>query len=425
MLILLLSLLIFLLLGIPIAYSLGLSGLAYFAVVHPELLSILPARLYAGMNSYAMVAMPLFVFMGMLMNYGGITTRLINFSLLFVGRFRGGLGLVNVIASMIFGGISGSSVSDTASVGAVLIPEMTKKGYSKEFSSGITVASSTMGMIIPPSVPIVIYAYISEESVGRLFLGGLIPGAMIGALMLGITLIVSYLKKYPKESIRYTGKEIMVLTLRALPALIMPVFVVGAVVLGLATATESAGLGVFYAFIIGLVVIRELKLKVIPGLLRDSIQTSATVMIIIALSKLYVWILALERIPQALAMFVSGLNCPVFVIPFIILIIILIVGTFVDVSPAILLLTPVFLPAMKMLGINGIQFGVILISGLAVGLVTPPVGMCLNVCSAISKLQIGAIFKAAAPFLLANLITLILITYIPALSLWLPSLLMD
>jgi tripartite ATP-independent transporter DctM subunit len=205
----------------------------------------------------------------------------------------------------------------------------------------------------------------------------------------------------------------------------MPVFVVGAVVLGLATATESAGLGVFYAFIIGLVVIRELKLKVIPGLLRDSIQTSATVMIIIALSKLYVWILALERIPQALAMFVSGLNCPVFVIPFIILIIILIVGTFVDVSPAILLLTPVFLPAMKMLGINGIQFGVILISGLAVGLVTPPVGMCLNVCSAISKLQIGAIFKAAAPFLLANLITLILITYIPALSLWLPSLLMD
>ena len=172
MLILLGCLILFLLLGIPIAYSLGLSGWVYFAVVHPELLSILPARLYAGMNSYAMIAMPLFVFMGLLMNSGGITTRLIDFSLLFVGRFRGGLGLVNVIASMIFGGISGSSVSDTASVGAVLIPEMNKKGYTLEFSSGITVASSTMGMIIPPSVPMVIYAYISEESVGRLFLGG-------------------------------------------------------------------------------------------------------------------------------------------------------------------------------------------------------------------------------------------------------------
>lgn len=425
MLILLASLIVFLLLGIPIAYSLGLSGLAYFAVVHPELLSILPARLYAGMNSYAMIAMPLFVFMGLLMNSGGITTRLIDFSLLFVGRFRGGLGLVNVIASMIFGGISGSSVSDTASVGAVLIPEMTKKGYSPEFSSGITVASSTMGMIIPPSVPMVIYAYISEESVGRLFLGGLIPGVMIGVLMLAITIGVSYIRKYPKEGRRYAAREMGILTLRAFPAIIMPIFVVGAVVLGLATATESAGLGVLYAFLIGLVVIRELKLKAIPKLLRDSIQTSATVMIIIALSKLYVWILALERIPQSLAMFVTGLELPAFLILFVVLIIILLVGTFVDVSPAILLLTPVFLPAMKMLGINGIQFGVILISGLAMGLVTPPVGMCLNVCSAISRLQIGTIFKAAAPFLLANLITMILITYISALSLWLPSLLMD
>jgi tripartite ATP-independent transporter DctM subunit len=326
---------------------------------------------------------------------------------------------------MIFGGISGSSVSDTASVGAVLIPEMNKKGYAREFSSGITVASSTMGMIIPPSVPMVIYAYVSEESVGRLFLGGLIPGVMIGILMLGITTGISFYRKYPKEDLRHTGKEKFILTLRAFPALIMPVFVVGAVVFGLATATESAGLGVLYAFIIGLVVIRELELKVLPRLLRDAIQTSATVMIIIALSKLYVWILALERIPQSLALFVTGLELPVYVILFVVLVIILLVGTFVDVSPAILLLTPVFLPAMKMMGIDGIQFGVILISGLAMGLVTPPVGMCLNVCSAISKLQIGTIFKAAVPFLLANLVTLILITYIPALSLWLPTLLMD
>ena len=313
----------------------------------------------------------------------------------------------------------------TTAVGAVLIPKMNKKGYSLEFASGITVASSTMGMIIPPSVPMVIYAYISEESVGRLFLGGLIPGVMIGLLMLIITLCVSYYHKYPKEIITLSAREKASLAGRAFPALIMPVFVVGAVVLGLATATESAGLGVLYAFLVGLILLRELELKVIPKLLRDAIQTSATVMIIIALSKLYVWILALERIPQSLAMFVTGLELPVFVILFVVLIIILLVGTFVDVSPAILLLTPVFLPAMKLLGINGIQFGVILISGLAVGLVTPPVGMCLNVCSAISKVRIGTIFKAALPFLIANLVTLILITYIPALSLWLPAALMD
>lgn len=425
MLILLSSLVILLLLGIPIAYSLGLSGFLYFNFVHPELLSILPARLFAGMNSYAMIALPLFVFMGLLMNMGGITARLISFSLIFVGRLRGGLGLVNVIASMIFGGISGSSVSDTASVGAVLIPEMTKKGYSPEFSSGITVASSTMGMIIPPSVPMVIYAYISGESVGKLFLGGLIPGVMIGVLMFGITLGVSAFRNYPKENIHLTLRQKAAHTAKAVPALIMPVFVVGAVVAGMATATESAGLGVLYAILIGLFVIRELDLNVIPSLLRDAIMTSATVMIIIAMSKLYVWILALEKVPQVLAAFVAGLNLPVFVILLLVVLIILAIGTFVDVSPAILLLTPVFLPAMKALGISGIQFGVILISGLAMGLVTPPVGMCLNVCSAISKLQIGTIFRAAAPFLIANLVTLFLITFIPALSMWLPSLLMD
>ena len=425
MLILLASLVVFLLLGVPIAYSLGLSGFLYFALVHPELLMILPARLYAGMNSYAMIALPLFVFMGLLMNSGGITSRLIDFSMLFVGRFRGGLGLVNVVASMVFGGISGSSVSDTASVGAVLIPEMTKKGYSPQFASGITVASSTMGMIIPPSVPMVIYAYVSEESVGRLFLGGLIPGVLIGLFMLAITVAVSYWRRYPTEPLDLTPVQKLKLVGRAFPALIMPLFVVGAVVAGLATATESAGLGVLYAFLIGFLVIRELKLREVPVLLRDSIKTSATVMIIIALSKLYVWILALERIPQVLAGFIGGLELPLYLILLMVLVIILLVGTFVDVSPAILLLTPVFLPALKLLGIDGIQFGVILISGLAVGLVTPPVGMCLNVCSAISHLQIGTIFKAAAPFLLANLATLVLITFVPFLTLWLPSLLMN
>lgn len=423
--ILLISLALFLVLGIPIAYSLGLSGFCYFFFVHPEIVSILPQRFLAGMDSYAMIALPLFVLMGLLMNAGGITSRLIDFSLLFVGRFRGGLGAVNVVASMIFGGISGSSVSDTASVGAVLIPEMKKKGYTAEFASGITVASSTMGMIIPPSVPMIIYALVSEESVGKLFLASLIPGIMIGFLMLGITLGVSYWKKYPREEVTLTRQEKVDRVKQSVLALIMPVFVVGAVVFGIATATESAGIGVLYAFIIGAFIIRQLKFKEIPPLMRDAIMTSANVMIIIALSKLYIWILALEKVPQMVALFISNLDLSPIIILFVVDIIILVTGTFVDVSPAILLLTPVFLPAMGVLGISRIQFGVILISGLAVGLVTPPVGMCLNVASAISKLGIGTIFRAAVPFLLANAITLILITYIPQLSLWLPALFFD
>jgi len=422
MIILLSSLAVFLIIGIPIAYSLGLSAYMYFLFVHPELISILPPRFLAGMNLYAMIALPLFVLMGLLMNAGGITSRLIDFSMLFVGRFRGGLGAVNVFASMIFGGISGSSVSDTASIGAVLIPEMKKKGYSAEFASGITAASSTMGMIIPPSVPMIIYALVSEESVGKLFLGSLIPGVMIGVLMLAITLGVSYARMYPREEVSRSLAEKIDTTRHSILALIMPIFVVGAVVFGIATPTESAGLGVLYAFIIGAFIIRELKLKAIPPLMRDSILTSANVMVIIALSKLYIWILALERVPQAVALFISGLHLPVFIILLLIDGVILLTGTFVDVSPAILLLTPVFLPAVAALGVSRIQFGVILISGLAVGLVTPPVGMCLNVASAISKLGIGAIFRAAVPFLLANIITLVLITFIPQLSMWLPAL---
>lgn len=424
MIILVVSLVVFLVLGIPIAYSLGLSAFCYFLLIHPELLPVLPQRLFAGMNSYVMIALPLFVTMGLLMNAGGITTRLIDFSLLFVGRFRGGLGAVNVLASMIFGGISGSSVSDTASIGAVLIPEMKRRGYTLEFASGVTVASSTMGMIIPPSVPMVIYALVSQESVGKLFLGSAIPGIMIGLIMLAITIGISYWKRHPKEEVSLRPREVFVRVRQSILAVIMPVFVIGSVVLGIATATESAGIGVLYALVVGAFVIRGLKARDLPPILKSAILTSATVMIIIALSQLYVWILAIEHIPQIVAGFVSGLQVPAFVILLCIDVIILLTGTFVDVSPAILLLTPVFLPAANTLGVSSIQFGVILISGLAVGLVTPPVGMCLNVASAISRLGIGRIFKASVPFLLANLITLVLITFLPALCMWLPGVLM-
>jgi tripartite ATP-independent transporter DctM subunit len=418
------SLIIFLVLGIPIAYSLGLSGSLYFLISRPELISILPQRVFSGMSSYLMIALPLFIFMGLLMNRGGLTARLIDFSMIFVGRLRGGLGLVNVLASMIFGGISGSSVSDTASIGAVLIPEMEKKGYTPQFASGITVASSTMGMIIPPSIPMVIYAFVAEESVGKLFLGGVIPGLMIGIFMMGITLGISVWKKYPIEGTSLSLGEILTRTRRGAPALFMPVFVVGAVVIGLATATEAAGLGALYAFLIGFFLYRGLNLRVIPSLLKEAILTSANVMIIIAFSKLYIWILALEHIPEMVANFITGLDLPLFLILLVIDCIILLMGTFIDVSPAILLLTPVFLPALNAMGISSIQFGAILITGLAVGLVTPPVGMCLNVASAITKLEIGTIFRAASPFLIANLITLIIVTLVPAASTWLPGILM-
>ena len=427
MIILLLSLLIFLILGIPVAYSLGLSALSYFVVFHPELLIILPQRFFSGLNMYALIALPLFILMGLLMNKTKITSRLIDFSLLFVGRFRGGLGLVNVFASMIFGGISGSSASDTASIGAVLIPEMEKRGYPKRFATGITVASSTMGMIIPPSIPMVLYAIIAEESVGKLFLGGLIPGLMIGVFQLCITMFISIKNNYPKEDVSLSVKDIIIQTRRSSLALIMPIFVVGSVVFGIATATESAAIGVFYAFIIGLIFLgvknwKKYFTKILPDCFHSAILTSAKIMIVIAFSKLYIWILALERIPQTVAEFMVTMNLPPVIMLLFIVVIILLAGTFIDVSPAILLLTPVFLPACTAVGISPIQFGAILISGLAVGAVTPPVGTCINVGSAISGLGIGTIFKGTAPFLAANILTLILISIFPQLTLWIPSL---
>ncbi|MDB4341605.1 TRAP transporter large permease [bacterium] len=423
--ILLLSLLVFLFLGVPIAYSLGLSALCYFVVHEPGLMVVMPQRLMAGMDSYELIALPLFIFMGQLMNASGITRRLIDYCMLLVGRFRGGLGLVNVSSSMLFGGISGSSASDTASIGSILIPEMKRRGYPEDFAAGLTVASSTMGMIIPPSIPMVLFAVTAQVSVGKLFMAGVIPGLMVGVFQVVLTLWISARKNYPKEDTEFELRKLLVETGRSAYILLLPVFVVGAVVFGVATATESAGLGVFYAIVIGCFLTRRLTRTEFIKALRQSILTSAKIMIIIAFSKLFIWILAYERLPDGLAEMVKGFDLSLFWLMMLMIVIILLAGTFIDVSPAILLLTPIFLPMVIAAGGSPILFGVVLVVGLAVGACTPPVGNCLNVCSVISGLGIGAIFRGALPFLAANVLTLVMIVLFPSLVLWLPKILMD
>jgi tripartite ATP-independent transporter DctM subunit len=420
--ILLVTLLIFLVLGIPIAYSLGLSALAYFLIEQPALIGILPQRLFAGINSYALISLPLFILMGFVMNNGGITARLLDLSMFFVGRMKGGLGMVNVVGSMIFGGISGSSASDTASIGSVLIPEMKKRGYPASFAAGITVASSTMGMVIPPSVPMVIFAIVAHESVGQLFLGGVIPGLMIGMFQLGVVWWVSKRKNYPTEEIPFTIEEGVRQMRRSSAVAIMPVLIVGSVVFGIATPTETAGMAVLYGLIIGFFITGVSSLKELPKAMRLAIITSAKIMMIIAFSQLYIWVLAMERVPDQLAAFVVALDLGPTALILVIAAIILIAGTFIDVSPAILLLTPVLLPAATAVGISGVHFGVVMVSGLAVGACTPPVGNCLNVCAAIARMGIGEIFLGAAPFLLANVAVLFLICVFPQLVLWIPGL---
>ena len=425
MVILLVSLFLFLAIGVPIAYSLGLSTALYFLIFNNELLQVVPQILFAGMDSYTLIALPLFILMGQLMNESQITSRLIDYCLIFVGKIRGGLGLVNVFSSMLFGGISGSSVSDTASIGSILIPEMKKRGYPEDYAAGLTVASSTMGMIIPPSIPMVLYAVTAQESVGRLFLGGVIPGILVGTLQLLITIWLSNKNSYPREDREISLKIILKMTARNSYILFMPFFVVGSVILGIATATESAALGVFYALMIGVFLIKSLEKKRIYRALRSSVLTSAKIMIIIAFSKIFIWVLAYERIPDGLSEMISGFGLNPTGMLFLFIIIILIAGTFIDVSPAILLFTPVFLPSIIEMGISPILFGVVLVIGLAVGACTPPVGNCLNVCSIITGLSIGKIFKGAAPFLVANIITLFLIVIFPNIVVWLPKIIMD
>lgn len=424
MLLLVCSLVFFMVMGVPIAYSMGASGLLYFLVHQPMLISVLPARVFAGMDSSVMLSLPLFIIMGHLMNHGGLTSRLIDFCMMFVGRLRGGLGMVSVMASMVFGGISGSSVSDAASIGQVMIPAMEKKGYPSRMAAGLIAASSTMGMIIPPSIPMVIYAFAASESVGKLFLGSLIAGVMVGVFMMSITLLMARKNNYPREKVDLSAAEIKRCCQEGIPALIMPLIVVGSVVAGITTATESAAAGAVYALLVGMFVYKGLKLRDLPGLFKEAILSSANVMIIIAFSGVFTWILALEHVPDMVGMLFAQGHFSQLSALLVVGLVILAIGFFVDVSPAILLLTPVFLPALKLLGVSPIQFGAVLVCGLAVGLVTPPVGMCLNVCSAISNQSIINVFRGAAPFLFANVLVLILIILFPGLSTWLPELLM-
>ena len=424
MIVLLFSLFAFLAIGVPIAFSLGLSTTLYFIIFNKDLLQVVPQMLFAGMDSYTLIALPLFILMGQLMNESKITSRLIDYCLIFIGNIRGGLGIVNVISSMLFGGISGSSVSDTASIGSILIPEMKKRGYPEEYAAGLTVASSTMGMIIPPSIPMVLYAVTAQQSVGRLFLGGVFPGIMVGVFQLLITIVISNKNSFPRENTTVSFDTILKMTLKNSYILFMPFFVVGSVILGVATPTESAALGVFYALIIGLFLIKSLNLKRIVKALKSAVLTSSKIMIIIAFSKIFIWVLAFERVPDELSETISslGLNSTSMLLLFVV--IILISGTFIDVSPAILLFTPVFLPSIIQLGVSPILFGVVLVIGLAVGACTPPVGNCLNVCAIITGLSIGKIFKGAAPFLIANIVTLIIIVLFPNIVTWLPEAIM-
>ena len=420
MIILLVLLIFFAVLGVPLAFAIGASCVTYIVTNAPTFLSMVPQRVWNGAYSELMIAMPLFMLAGELMNTGGITKRIINFCLQLLKPFHGGLGEVNIVASMIFGGISGSSVADTSALGSILIPAMEDLGYPPDASAGITVASSTMGMIIPPSTPMIVYSMISGASVGALFMAGAVPGILIGATQLIVVFIISHKRGWHPAKTPFVFKEFASAILSGIPALLMPVFIIVCVSFGVCTASESAGVAVLYSMLVGFFIYRELTWKAVIEALKKTLISSSSIMLIIGFTTIFTWVLTMQKVPQNVANFFITLNMPSWGIALVFCLMILMIGTFIDVSPAILLLTPIMLPVMQSYGFSALQFGAMMITGLAIGLVTPPVGMCLNACNKINRMPIIAIFKGALPYLICNIIVLMAISLFAPLTTWLP-----
>ena len=410
---LLIGLIAFAAIGVPLAFSIGASCIAYLSAAKPMFLSMMPQRIWNGVYSELMIAMPLFMLAGELMNTGGITKRIINFCTELLRPIRGGLGEVNIVASMIFGGISGSSVADTSCLGSVLIPEMEKKGYPPEVAAGITVASSTMGMVIPPSIPMIMFSMISGASVGALFMAGMVPGLMVGALQLIVCYTISKKNGYhPKYDTKLTLKEVFRILITSLPTVSMPLLIIASISFGICTASEAGAVAVAYSMILGFFVYKKLTIKGMINALYKTFLSTASILVIIGFSTIFTWLMTMQQVPQTVAAMFMSLELPRWVMLLILDLLILIIGTFIDVSPAILMLTPI----MRALGVSDWQFGGIFIIGLAIGLVTPPVGMCLNVCNKINGMPVMKIAKGALPYIVCNVLVLVLITFIPELT---------
>lgn len=415
--------LVLLLLGFPIAFALGLASFVF--ILFSDLpLMVIPQKMYAGIDVFVLLSIPGFILAGNLMNSSGITNRIINFCNALMGHIRGGLGLANVGASMLFGGISGTAIADTASIGSVMIPAMEKEGYDTDFACAVTATSSTIGPIIPPSLPMIIAATLTGLSVGKLFVAGIIPGLLMGIGLMLMTYLISVKRKYPKSK-RVSFFAMAKSFYQAFWALMMTLLILFGIIGGVFTPTEASIVAVVYAMVIGLVVYRELKLVMIPRIILQSAKMTASLMVLVGFANLFAWIMTVEEIPQLIAENLLNLTQNKFFLLLLINLLLLFVGAFMETIAALLILFPVLLGVAVHVGVDPVQFAMIMVLNLVIGLTTPPVGVCLFVASSIGNISLERISKACLPFILVSLLVLLLVTYIPAVSLWLPGLFYD
>jgi tripartite ATP-independent transporter DctM subunit len=409
--------------GIPVAWSMAIAAVAYLGLWAQVSLHAVAQRMVGGLDSFPLLAVPFFILAGNLMNSGGITDRLVAFARVLVGRITGGLAHTVVVTNMIMAGMSGSGVADAAGTGTVLVPAMRKAGYGVPFSAAIVGAAATIGPIIPPSIPFVIYGSIASVSIGRLFLAGATPGVVMGTALMIFAYVIARRRKYPREA-GVSGRELLVATLRALPPLGMPAIIMGGIIAGIMTPTEAAVAGAAYAFVLGVFVYREIKVADLRRLFLDSALTAGTVAIIVAAASSIGWIVTIEQAPQKLIELVNAANLSAPQLYLIINIVLLILGCFMDGMAIMIMAIPLIMPVVLQAGIDPVHFGIVFSINIMIGTITPPVGMIMYVVCGIGRISIADFAREVWPFIIALVIALALVTFIPGLAMWLPNLLM-
>ena len=412
------------LLGVPVGYAMVLAGFFYVTFGGATVaLTFIPSAMVSGISSYTMLAIPFFMLVGEIMNGSGITRKIFQFASAWVGHITGGLGHVNVLSSMIFAGMSGAAVADCAGLGAIEIKAMTDEGFDPDFSVGVTAASSIIGPIIPPSSPMVMFGIVAGISIGSLFMGGISVGVIMGLMMMATVYVIAKKRNYPKHP-KFSRKEKWIATKEAVPAILGPIILIGGIFSGFFTPTEAAAVAVMYSLLVGVLVYKHLNLKTLYHVLEVGVENLGMVMLLMASGKLFAWVLGMEKAAEVAATFIFSLTSNKYIIIILLNLILLFMGMFMETNASILILTPIMLPIVNSIGMHPVQFGVIFIFALMIGLLTPPMAMCLFVTSKLAGISFQRAFKAVKPYYIGLIVVLILINVFPAITLTIPKLIL-
>jgi len=409
-----------LIIGMPIAFCLGLCSLAVVLFKGEYSIVLVAQKIFNGMDLFSLMAIPLFILTGDLMNLGGVTDRLIRFSSLLVGHIRGGLAHTLVVAEMFLSGITGSAVADASALGTILIPAMKKEGYDVDFSTSVVATAATLGPIIPPSITMVVYGVTMNVSIGGLFLAGLIPGVIMGLSMMTMIYYFARKRDYPKNERRPTLRQVIKGSREALAALVLPIIILGGIMSGIFTATEAAAIAVFFALIFGFFVFRTLTLKDLPKILVNCAITSSVTMLLIGTANIALWFLATQQVPEKVSGFLLSLSHSPYVLMLIVNIILLITGCFMETGAAIILFAPILAPILTGAGFHPLHVGFVFVFNLVVGMITPPVGICLFVGCSVARISMERLSRAIWPFILLLIVVLFIFSYIPDISMIVP-----